>query len=169
MPTDFDHTLIDTPSPDCSVTPKPAGCQIGFLDFKTFQDVGSTTAFPFTGMPDWASRPFYPNGPPILWNQIFASTENKSLLYRDISAILNSHFNWDEGLKDTLLERRDRISPFVLSTDAGIPGDDCTQIYNPEEIDGDSASFCDPNRLSIGDFVKLRIETLEREITAATK
>ena len=43
MPNDFDYTLIDTPSPDCSVIPKPARCQEA-LDFKTFQDV--TPLFP---------------------------------------------------------------------------------------------------------------------------
>ena len=34
-------------------------------------------------------------------------------------------------------------------------------------FDGDQTSFCDPNRLSIRDFVKLRVETLTEEINAA--
>ena len=167
MPTDFDYTLIDTPSPDCSIIPKPAECQTGFLDFKTFQDVASTTAFPYEGKADWASRPFYPNGPPILWNQIFSSPENKARLYDEISAILENHFNWDEELAATLAERRTRIAHAILSTDAGTPGDDCEQVYNPEEIDGEQSGFCDPNRLSIRDFIKLRVETLTEEISSA--
>ena len=102
-----------------------------------------------------ASRPFYSNGPPILWDQIFASKENKVRLYNEISKILESHFSWDEALGVALAQRRDRIAKAILSTDAGIPGSDCAQVYNPEEIDGEQTSFCDPNRLSIRDFVKL--------------
>ncbi|MDG1988014.1 MAG: CotH kinase family protein [Halieaceae bacterium] len=166
MPTDFDYTLIDTPSPDCTIIPQPAGCQTGFLDFKTFQDVASTTAFPYEGKPDWASRPFYSNGPPILWDQIFASKENKARLYNEISRILENHFNWDEELGATLAQRRDRIAKVIMSTDAGIPGDDCAQVYNSEEIDGEQTGFCDPNRLSIRNFLKLRVETLIEEINA---
>ncbi len=167
IPTDFDYTLIDTPSPDCSVTPKPGQCQPGFLDFKTFQDVASTTAFPYEGKPDWASRPFYPNGPPILWNKIFSDKKNKALLYDEILVILENYFDWDSGLGVTLTQRRDRIAKAIRSTDAGVPGDDCKQVYNPEEIDGEQMRFCDPNRLSIRDFVKLRVETLTEEINSA--
>ena len=166
MPNDFDYTLIDTPSPDCSIIPKPDGCQSGFLDFRTFQDVASTTAFPYEGKPDWASRPFYSNGPPILWDQIFASKENKARLYNEISTIIENHFSWDEEIGATLVQRRDRIAKVIMSTDAGIPGNDCAQVYNPDEIDGEQIGFCDPNRLSIRDFVKLRVETLTEEINA---
>jgi hypothetical protein len=41
---------------------------------------------------------------------------------------------------------------------------ECSQTYNPEEIDGDSSAFCDANRASIQRFVEVRRETLFEEI-----
>lgn len=41
---------------------------------------------------------------------------------------------------------------------------ECSQVYNPEEIDGDSNNFCDTSRASIKQFVEVRRETLLEEI-----
>ena len=83
-------------------------------------------------------------------DQIFASKENKARLYNEISTIIENHFSWDEEIGATLAQRRDRIAKVIMSTDAGIPGNDCAQVYNPDEIDGEQTGFCDPNRCLFG-------------------
>ena len=172
IPTDFDYTMIDVTGPNCAVNTFLPICQ-QTLNVEAFTDLASTTAFD-TGMaPHWAGRFFYPNYPPILWEIVFGpegspNSDYREQLYSQIESILNQHFDW-AVLAPRLQERRERLDVAITTTDAAdaetvLGQSECSQIYNPEEIDGDSSAFCDVNRASIQRFVEVRRETLFEEI-----
>ena len=172
IPTDFDYTLIDVTGPNCAVNAFLPICN-QILNVEAFTDLASTTAFDNGVSPHWAGRFFYPNYPPILWEIIFGSDSSpndnsRQQLYQEIERILDQHFDWTL-LAPTLEERRERLDAAIRSTDAAdaetVLGDsECSQIYNPEEIDGDSMTFCSPSRASIKEFVAVRRETLLEEL-----
>ena len=165
IPTDFDYTLIDTLGPNCEANPTLEICN-QFLNVEAFTDIGSVTAFDVGSNNHWAGRFFYPNYPPILWEIVFSSDTNRAALYEDIKIILEDYFSWDL-IQPRLELRRDRVEAVVVSTDASNPevlgGGTCPQQYNPDEIAGDSSSFCDKNRASIRDFIERRRSTLLQE------
>lgn len=165
IPTDFDYTLIDTLGPNCEANPALEICN-QFLNVEAFTDIASTTAFDVGSNNHWAGRFFYQNYPPILWEIVFSSDANRAALYEDMKMILDNYFSWD--LIEPRLElRRNRVEAVVVSTDASNPevlnGGTCPQQYNPDEIAGDSSSFCDKNRASIRDFIERRRSTLLQE------
>ena len=167
IPTDFDYTLIDTPGPNCSANPELDVCN-QFLNVEAFTDIATTTAFDQGTGPHWAGRFFYKNYPPVLWNIVFATQQNRNLLYEEIEQLLEKHFDWNI-VGPTLTTRRALIEQAILTMDASdasslIGGASCAQAYNPEEIEGDSDSFCDPNRASIKDFINARRQTLMNEV-----
>ena len=167
IPTDFDYTLIDTPGPNCSENPELDICN-QFLNIEAFTDIASTTAFDQGTGNHWAGRFFYINHPPILWNIVFQSQQNRTRLYEEIQQLLGSQFDWNI-IGPTLEARRALIEQAIITTDASdagslIGGASCAQAYNPEEIEGDSDSFCDPNRASIKAFINARRETLMNEV-----
>ena len=172
IPTDFDYTMIDVTGPNCAVNTFLPICQ-QTLNVEAFTDIASTTAFD-TGMaPHWAGRFFYPNYPPILWDIIFGSQTSpnddyRQQLHSQIESILEQHFDW-ALLAPTLEERRERLDSAIRTTAAAdaetvLGQSECSQVYNPEEIDGDSNNFCDTSRASIKQFVEVRRETLLEEI-----
>lgn len=173
IPTDFDYTLIDVTGPNCAVNGFLPICQ-QTLNVEAFTDLASTTAFNNGVAPHWAGRFFYPNYPPILWEIVFGADNNpnsdsRQQLYSEIERILDQHFDWSL-LEPVLTERRERLDSAIRATDAAdaetILGDsECSQIYNPEEIDGDSKTFCSQGRASIKEFVALRRATLLEEIS----
>ena len=133
---------------------------------EAFTDIASTTAFDVGSNNHWAGRFFYQNYPPILWEIVFSSDANRAALYEDMKMILDNYFSWDL-IEPRLDLRRNRVEAVVLSTDASNPevlnGGTCPQQYNPDEIAGDSSSFCDKNRASIRDFIERRRSTLLQE------
>jgi hypothetical protein len=165
IPTDFDYTLIDTLGPNCEANPTLEICN-QFLNVEAFTDIASTTAFDVGSNNHWAGRFFYQNYPPILWEIVFSSDANRAALYEDMKMILDNYFSWDL-IEPRLDLRRNRVEAVVLSTDASNPevlnGGTCPQQYNPDEIAGDSSSFCDKNRASIRDFIERRRSTLLQE------
>ena len=90
-------------------------------------------------------------------------------MYREIEGILDRQFDW-ALLGPVLAERRERLDSAITATDAAdaetVLGDsECSQIYNPDEIDGDSKTFCSESRASIKEFVAVRRATLLEEIS----
>jgi len=173
IPTDFDYTLIDVTGPNCAVNSFLPICQ-QTLNVEAFTDLAATTAFNNGVAPHWAGRFFYPNYPPILWEIVFGADNNpnsgnRQQLYREIEGILDRHFDW-ALLGPVLAERRERLDGAITATDAAdaetVLGDsECSQIYNPDEIDGDSKTFCSESRASIKEFVTVRRATLLEEIS----
>ncbi len=167
IPTDFDYTLIDTLGPDCANNSFLAVCQ-QFLNVEAFTDIATTTAFDNGVAPHWAGRFFYPNYPPILWDLVFSSEDNRAALYADMANILDEQFDWSL-IGPKLDERFARVDEVIRTTDAAdaesnLGGSECAQTYNPDEIAGDSGTFCDPRRASIEQFVATRRATLLEEI-----
>ena len=173
IPTDFDYTLIDVTGPNCAVNSFLPICQ-QTLNVEAFTDLASTTAFNNGVAPHWAGRFFYPNYPPILWEIVFGadnnpSSDNRQQLYGEIEDILDRHFDW-ALLGPVLEERRERLDSAIRATDAAdaetvLGQSECSQIYNPDEIDGDSKTFCSESRASIKEFVAVRRATLLEEIS----
>ena len=96
------------------------------------------------------------------------NSDYREQLHSQIENILNQHFDW-AVLAPRLQERRERLDVAITTTDAAdaetvLGQSECSQTYNPEEIDGDSKTFCDVNRASIKRFVEARRETLFEEI-----
>ncbi|MDE0841642.1 MAG: CotH kinase family protein [Porticoccaceae bacterium] len=168
VPTDFDYTLIDVTGPQCKADPSQPVCN-QFFNVEAFSDLISTTAFPLDSRPHWAGEFFYNNYPPILWDLIFAEKSYRTSLYAEIERMLRTSFDWSR-IQPLLLARKDRLHQAIIATDAAdavdnIGGPDCAQRYNADEIDGASATFCNPSRASIKRFIEGRRETLLDEIT----
>ena len=150
---------------DCDANPDHPLCNTGFLNFnKTFRDIIQTRAFPSPGYPDWADRPLYPNGVPLLWTLIFSNNENKNLLYQEIQSILDNQFDWFSSISSTLDMRNKRIKSAILSTEASLGGVGCELVYNDEEIAGNQSLFCDNTKASIKRFIEEHSKVLQEEI-----
>ena len=169
MPNDFDYTFIDVPGSDCDNNPTLNACTP--LNYDAFTDIIEMRAFPSGNNPYWAGEQFYPNDPPILWNLVFSEQSNKAALYQEIQSILDEFFNWSI-VGPLLQERKNRLDQAILSTDAAIRpanldgGSGCADAYNPEEIEGNEAGFCNPARASIKRFIDERRVILQQEINA---
>ncbi len=167
IPTDFDYTLIDTLGPNCATNTALPICQ-QFLNVEAFTDIATTTAFDTGLAPHWAGRFFYPNYPPILWDLVFSSEDNRTALYNDMASILEEQFDW-ALIGPRLDDRLARVDAVIRATDAAdaesnLGNSECAQTYNPNEIAGDSSTFCDQRRASIEQFVATRRTTLLDEI-----
>ena len=170
MPNDLDYTHIDRPAPNCAEDPTIEVCN-GYFNPRTFADTIAIRAFPSGDHPHWAGEPFYPNDPPILWNLVFSDENNKARLYEEIQGILDSFFDWSI-IGPLLQERKNRLHQAIITTDAADPGSNptgltisCNEQYNPEEIEGNEAGFCDPSRASIRRFIEERRTVLLQEIS----
>ena len=173
IPTDFDFTLIDIPSINCEIEPDHLLCNTGFLNFnKAFRDIIQTRAFPtnepesLSGYPDWAGRPLYPTGIPLLWTLIFSNTANQNRLYQEMQSILDNQFDWHGSIGSTLDSRDKRIRSSILSTEASLGGllTSCELVYNSEEIAGNESLFCDKTKASIKRFIEEHSAVLQEEI-----